>query len=252
MNIKGYRISRSFIALLCLLVIVLCACSAKNTENTLYYSDGSKKYVGDLIDGVPHGYGIQYREDGSIEYEGDWRNGAWHGYGLEYNYRGKLFYEGDFVNGKEHGKGRLYYEDGDIAYEGDFLNGEFHGMGIFYGFSPLLYPGKCWHDGRTENLTRVLVVASQDKPIIYEGEWRYGVYDGQGTRYFIEGGIQYEGEWRDGMRDGVGTEYNEDGSIWFSGEWKDGEEYNGRGCMILNNNLIEYEIINGEFHTIWG
>jgi len=60
----------------------------------------------------------------------------------------------------------------------------------------------------------------------YEGEFRFGVPNGQGTLWYPEGD-KYVGEWIDGKRNGQGTYTWPDGRKYV-GEWKDGKQ-NGQG-----------------------
>jgi hypothetical protein len=55
----------------------------------------------------------------------------------------------------------------------------------------------------------------------YEGEWKDGKRDGEGT-YSWADGSKYKGEWKDGKRDGEGTYTYPDGRR-YEGEFKDGK-----------------------------
>ena len=98
-----------------------------NNQQELKFDNG--RYVGQVVNGLPEGKGIQYSNNGD-RYEGDWKNGKKEGKGIEYYNTGER-YEGDFRNGKREGKGIYYYNDGD-RYEGDFRNGKKEGKGIYY------------------------------------------------------------------------------------------------------------------------
>ena len=63
-------------------------------------------YVGELVDGKPHGKGEKHWNDGD-------------------------FYVGDFVEGKRHDKG-VYYHSNCERYEGEHQNGLFHGEGAYF------------------------------------------------------------------------------------------------------------------------
>jgi len=68
------------------------------------------RYVGQVVNGLPEGKGIDYLFNGD-RYEGDFRNGKPEGKGIYY-YNEEPFkgdrYEGDYRNGKKEGKG-VYY-----------------------------------------------------------------------------------------------------------------------------------------------
>ena len=55
----------------------------------------------------------------------------------------------------------------------------------------------------------------------YEGEMRYGMYNGHGTDYRVDG-RKYVGEWKDGLPNGQGVSYNADGAVLRSGNWANG------------------------------
>ena len=55
----------------------------------------------------------------------------------------------------------------------------------------------------------------------YEGEWKDGKQNGQGTLTFLDGS-KYEGEWKDGWRHGQGTMTHPDGTVQ-RGTWKQGK-----------------------------
>ena len=68
-----------------------------------------------------------------------------------------------------------------------------------------------------------------DNQIVYEGEWKDGKKDGQGTDTFF--GKKYVGEHKDGRKNGQGTETYPDGRKYV-GKWKNGK-YNGHGIFIF-------------------
>ena len=183
------------------------------------------RYVGDILDGKPHGQGIiYYKPDDSEEkvsyegswvngeregygtmiwkdgrkYEGNWKNDKKDGYGTQYGKSGGK-YVGNWKEGKLDGQGTLYYDNGRKAYEGNFKEGKLDGQGTGY-----------YEDGRKK----------------YEGNWKDNGFDGQGTRYW-ENGDKYVGNFKDGRYDGFGTYYWSDGEK-FVGNWKDNKR-NGQG-----------------------
>ena len=87
------------------------------------------RYVGQVVNGLREGKGIEYWNDGD-RYEGEWRNDKAEGKGIFYFNSGDR-YEGDWRNDKREGKGIYYYNDGD-RYEGDFRNDKKEGKGIYY------------------------------------------------------------------------------------------------------------------------
>jgi len=73
------------------------------------------------------------------------------------------------------------------------------------------------------------------------GEWKNGVFHGQGT-FTLPTGEKYEGEFKDGERNGQGTYTWSDGRKYV-GEFKDGKDWNTTG-YDKNGDIIG-KIING-------
>ena len=92
-------------------------------NQVINYDNG--RYVGQVINGLREGKGIEYFQHEPFKgdrYEGDFRNDNKEGKGIYYwNDGGR--YEGNYRNHLMEGKGILYFNNGD-RYEGDYLNGE--------------------------------------------------------------------------------------------------------------------------------
>eukprot|EP00899_Mesostigma_viride_P002232 jgi/Mesvir1/12009/Mv00312-RA.1 len=152
----------------------------------------SDKYIGDWLDGKPHGKGKYVWADGS-QYDGEWKSGKKHGYG-KYTWTSGATYEGDWVDNCMQGVGTHVGPDGS-RYHGSWRQDKKHGLGT-----------KTFGNGD-----------------IYEGLWNNGVSEGPG-RYVWANGNEYNGEWKDGTMNGKGT------FLWstqdrYDGEWKDGKEH---------------------------
>ena len=234
---------------------------------TIKYSNGNE-YIGELRDGMPHGYGelcykngerfIGYFEKGKRInglhifknrdfYEGEFKNDEINGYGRYFyalNYGEQYF--GDFKNGKFHGDGMYYYANGDF-YFGDFKNGRFHGDGMKYTYKNKSSEYGVWKN----NVCKKTIICIAEEKIStnykkrnqyihkYIGQLKDGKYHGQGT-FFWASGNRYEGEFKDGKRHGRGTFYWANGDR-YEGEFKDGK-YNGRGTYYFaNGNRYEGE-----------
>nr|UMO79842.1 Morn repeat domain containing protein [Pandoravirus aubagnensis] len=107
-------------------------------------------YWGDLVDGLPHGYGLAialptpHRQEGAAVrarptdapgalngsyYEGHWRAGRVYGHGRRV-YPDRRIYEGMWEDCVPHGHGSMIYRDGG-SYVGDWHCGQRHGRGTF-------------------------------------------------------------------------------------------------------------------------
>ena len=97
------------------------------------------------------------------------------------------------------------------------------------------------------NCVGTYIFPSGDK---YEGEWRDGKRNGQGTFYSLADnqnkGDKYEGNYKDGLRHGQGTYIFANGSK-FVGEWIDGK-YNGQGTFYyLANDQYKGDKYEGNY-----
>ena len=70
------------------------------------------RYVGQVVNGLPVGKGIEYFNDGD-RYEGDYRNGKREGKGIYYYNNGDREM-GDYYNGKEIGKHVMLSRNGEV------------------------------------------------------------------------------------------------------------------------------------------
>ena len=68
------------------------------------------KFMGEINDGSPDGYGIEINPDGFI-YKGKFREGKWDGKGTFYYPDGRK-YVGEWKDGMRDGQGTLKYTDG--------------------------------------------------------------------------------------------------------------------------------------------
>ncbi len=85
--------------------------------------DSGVRYYGELVNGIPNGYGTFYWPDGTV-YEGEVYEGQMYGYG-QLTWNDGYYYSGQFVNGIIEGYGAYFYSNGELHYEGYFENGEY-------------------------------------------------------------------------------------------------------------------------------
>jgi hypothetical protein len=130
------------------------------------YDDGST-YLGQLISGKRHGYGVWTSP--AEQYTGQWKHDHRDGQGRQTWQDGRV-YEGQFQEGKFDGRGRMEWHtpQGLMVYDGEYVNDVKHGQGKYI-----------WPDGR-----------------VYDGEWSQGKRWGKAT-YVNSGGERREGIWRD-------------------------------------------------------
>ncbi len=110
---------------------------------TLDYGVRTGMYTGEMVDGLPNGYGSfsTVNPDGlAWTYEGEWKNGHCNGQGTtswEDGFTEGGQYQNDYLNGY----GWEYWDD-VLQYEGEYLDGEFNGQGTLYAYTgEVLYSG---------------------------------------------------------------------------------------------------------------
>ncbi|MCR5461660.1 MAG: hypothetical protein K6E87_01200 [bacterium] len=130
-------------------------------------------YSGELLNDLPHGYGI-YETD-NIKYEGYFRNGLFDLYGTLIDKNRKYKYIGSFNMGNKDGFGKIIFEDGKY-FEGMFTSNLANGIGYME-----------YSDGE-----------------IYIGEFKNNLANGSGTVYYTNGNI-YTGNFKDDKEDGFGV-----------------------------------------------
>ena len=90
-----------------------------------------------------------------------------------------------------------------------------------------------------ENVTDKEYVAADGTTVVYTGESRNGMPDGQGTAAYDGFGV-YVGEWENGVRSGQGTMTYDDGDV-YEGEWSS-DQCCGQGKYIwVNGDVYEGE-----------
>ena len=120
----------------------------KSMTLSFYFGDRTGTYTGDLVDGLPQGYGsfTTTNSDGNTwTYDGEWDAGhmngsgsttwddgyyevgiyvddAMNGYGQK-SYQGLVYYEGNIVNDYPEGQGTIYNDHGEIIFAGEFAGG---------------------------------------------------------------------------------------------------------------------------------
>ena len=84
---------------------------------------------------------------------------------------------------------------------------------------------------------------NEEGRLIYEGEYKNGLRNGEGTYYYARG-LRYEGQFVNGLREGHGVFYWEDGTRW-EGPFKNNEmEGEGQYYDKVESFPVEYK--NGE------
>lgn len=141
---------------------------SSNTSNgtAIYDEEGNLIYLGEVVQGKPHGKGKSFGLDGTVLYDGDWRFGVSHGKGTSYYSDGQIRYTGDWKNDKADGFGVEHLADGTKLYSGEWSDGAANGKGQLF-----------FADGSVE----------------YDGYWQDDFFHGEGTWYNTDGTIHLKG-----------------------------------------------------------
>ena len=183
------------------------------------------KYEGEVFNANPNGFGVlSYPFSNGKSVVGEWKNGSeWNT--EHFNKEGILL--GIFENGEWTLKWGTLFK---INLDGDFKwaqSGKKDLHWKYRGFIEKMKPhGKgALNSPEGEN---------------YEGEFRYGLFDGQGE-YTKPSGYSYQGRWKNNKKNGFGTE-NFSNKDKYTGEFKEGRRH-GKGTL----NSIEKGKYKGEF-----
>jgi uncharacterized protein (TIGR02145 family) len=203
---------RFVITVLFFLVIISPLLAFAQDETKTYYLQSGAKYVGDMQNGTPSGYGTIYYKSGD-KYTGGWKEGMLSGKGTYFFASGEK-YEGDFKDGVRDGSGTLFYLNGD-KYVGEWKNDSRSGKATYFFSNGDKYIGE-WIDNELSN----------------EGF----IYCPSGTRQLLgkNGKIQFSGYFKDGKKNGEGILYNENAKIIFKGNYKN-DSKDGQGTQFLEN-----------------
>lgn len=151
--------------------------------------EGLYKYVGEFIDGVEQGSGIQYAYNGEV-FEGVFEEGYYKRGTLKSIRNGGMIIIGDF-NEFEPTNGTIIYKD-STKYVGQIKDYVPHGKGTLYLTDGGVF--KCQWVKRTAHGYGEYKLSND---VIYKGKWVNGVIDGQGQIIYPDGKIN-TGIWKDG------------------------------------------------------
>lgn len=189
--------------------------------------EGGALYWGDLVDGVPHGYGLLLAVSATSAaaaatdyYEGDFYHGKFDGYGRRVWPSGD-WYRGEFMGHKRHGRGTYCAPSKGTQYEGDFANSKRHGHGIYTWADGTRYEGGYAGDKRHGH-----GIYTSPDGTRYEGDYVDGKRHGHGIQTCPCGG-RHEGRYVDNKRHGYGV-YTQVCGIRYEGTYVNDTEH-GRG-----------------------
>lgn len=182
---------------------------------------GDDIYMGEYIDGKPHGSGkmVFAKTDIRKSYTGQWKNGDFDGEGILL-YKNGDSYSGEFKDGMPHGIGKYMDAEGTY-YQGSWEHGMRSGQGQLYANQKLVFAG-CWSKGRAHGEgTAIYGNGDLEEAIYVEGEKQ-----GQATYYFASGACE-RGVYVDSQKSGQWNCYDVKGNLIAIKIYK-------RGKLIIN------------------
>jgi len=187
---------------------------------TLHTAEGDQ-ITGIFEDGLLSGTGSMSRRSrgGVCESGGCTVGGLLHGIGKR-SVPGEYTHEGGFDKGLRSSYGVSAYPDGS-TYDGQWVEDRFGGAGVHRGCVG-----------------------------VYEGEFVFGMKQGEGTLTWSHDGAVYTGQWSNDRQDGQGSHIYPDGSH-YAGKWSDGyREGVGilveiGGCVLAEGDWVR-DVIHGE------
>ena len=197
--------------------------------------DNNSTYIGQIVEGIRNGYGIQYWSDGSF-YSGFWSQDKASGFGKLENKAGNL-YKGEWAQDSANGYGVYYYDYNNIGISGN-------------GVDQNMYPTDSQENGESTAVTK-----KKTKYVLvnFEGYWKDNKPHGFGKEIWPNDAI-YEGDFMEGYKYGIGKLLFPDGSC-FQGSMVDGQisgqgKYNWKDGRIYNGSWKDNRI-DGHGEMVW-
>jgi len=128
-------------------------------------------------------------------------------------------------------------------YKGGVKNGKANGSGT------LLYNGKkylegSWKDGYIVK-GKFYDLVNSDGKLAYDGQFKKGVFDGDGTMFIDKYNERYEGKFKNGKKNGQGKIFDEDDHVYIEGRWKDDKLVSGKELHYQSGEIIYEGNMNG-------
>lgn len=194
-----------------------------------YSPSGQKKAAGEYKDGNRTGDWTYYYPDGSVEQKGKYSQGKETGQWTWYYPGGKILRQEFYRNGKEEGESVEYDRQGNTVARGEYENGLRQGEWIFE-VNRTLQEGT-YLDGERDGLWKYTDQVSGK--VVFQGEYRDGIPDGEQTYFYDNGKIKARGRFASGVPDGLWQYYNENGFVSLSVTYQGGVEVKYDGIKTI-------------------
>ena len=237
----------------------------KNGYGIFYASDGTKRYEGNFVNNFFHGDGKLFYDNGRIQYNGKFNNGFLVEEGFYYDYANygqkiNVFNGLPLINNEFPKVFNIYYNEGQIHYTISLNNYQLKGR-KYNRYGKKIYSGdlklinmnerkKIYIGEYIKNNEYILLIKdghgkSYDSSgyLIYEGDFKYNLYNGKGKKYDYDifSYLEYEGTFLNGLYHGKGKEYYHlSSTLKYEGEFYNGK-YNGYGIKYNDKGEKEFD-----------
>ena len=93
-------------------------------NQVLDLSDDGERWEGDVLNGQPYGWGVEYDSENRMAYEGFRLGEVNVCYGIQYySDLGVIEYKGEWFEGKRWGRGAWYNRTGEVMFDGTWIDG---------------------------------------------------------------------------------------------------------------------------------
>jgi len=180
------------------------------------------KFTGELVRGIPQGYGIlrlkeglgRHEDETETFLEGNFIDGLLNGNGkiTTLHSDGSSYHEyvGNLKDNKPNGQGHFQFSYGRY-YEGGFKDGNYHGKGTL-SFPPAWHYTGEFREGKCHGQGKQIYPPISGCKHFYEGDFKNDKRHGNGTLHFPSGAY-YQGEWQDDYMSGNGLYKSSEGSV---------------------------------------
>ena len=226
----------------------------------------NRKYVGDYIDGKEHGIGMYQAQGGGHKYAGEFKDDNINGIGIKTRYNGVENYCGEWKDNLYDGMGYIKLFSG-ASFIGNFKKELPYGSGLLTTWEKFKFIGEInvtefgqypvfafriwqtkngtWYDNHNEiDITTLGYYKDGSK---YIGEFKNGLFDGQGILIFVDG-TKYEGEWKNGLMHGQGDLKSGGNKHDYTGQWQYGKLHGFGKQTFQSGTNYEGEFKNNMWH----
>lgn len=196
--------------------------------------DGTR-YIGQMKDGLFHGFGQVFDADGNLSFEGEFFEGKSDGQIRKFFPDGRsVKFRGTCSNGLMEGEGTFYYPDGSVRMVAVCKGGQVDGVGrMYYQGGKLAYTGQIYQE-QPHGFGSLYSLETGIR--VYEGNFDRSKRNGYGEIFTKHGKRIYVGEYLNDLKHGQGILYDiNTGNIVFKGQFENGNAVDKADTKVLMN-----------------